>query len=153
LEITIRKARVEDLVSINELTDAMHRDLASLYRLELPAKEIEEEHFDEDELDSVYVAEIKGAVVAYMSFCRGEDEWTGRHYGLEHIVVREDHRKSGIATRLFEVLRERAICESVNITTGTLTRNEPALRLYEKLGFKPLTVGLLLDLQKRIPDR
>ena len=53
---------------------------------------------------------------------------------------------------LFDILLERARREEMNITTGTLARNEGALRFYEKLGFKPFTIGLLLDLEKRMPN-
>lgn len=41
----------------------------------------------------------------------------------------------------------------MNIRTGTLERNKGAMRFYEELGFRPLSLGLLLDLQKRILDK
>jgi len=151
VRIIVRKARVEDLGAINDLTDAMHRYLAGLYGLELSAEELEEEHYEEDELEDVYVAEDgEGHIVGYMSFSLGRDEWAGPHYELEHIVVHEDYRGLGIGRRLFEVLLERARREGVNITTGTLAKNQRALRFYEQLGFKPLGIRLLLDLQKRM---
>ena len=154
MEIRIRQARVEDLEAINELTDEMHIYLSDLYGLELSEQELKKEHFDEGELGNTYVADgSEVGVVGYMSFSRGMNEWAGPNYELEHIVVREDHRGLGVARRLFEVLLERARGEGVNITTGTLARNERALRFYEGLGFKPLFVGLLLDLQKRILEK
>ena len=154
MEIRIRRARIEDLEAINELADEMHIYLADLYGLELSEQDLKEEHFDEGELGNTYVADSSEVgVVGYMSFSRGMNEWAGPNYELEHIVVREDHRGSGVARRLFEVLLERARGEGVNITTGTLTKNERALRFYEGLGFKPLSVGLLLDLQKRILEK
>jgi len=76
----------------------------------------------------------------------------GPHYSLEHLVVREEYRGAGIAGMLFDILLERARREEMNITTGTLARNEGALRFYEKLWFKPFTIGLLLDLEKRMPN-
>ena len=154
MRIVVRKARGGDLEVVNTLTDAMHLYLADLYGLELSAEELEEEHYDKDELEGVYVAEdAEGRVVGYMSFSPGRDEWAGPKYELEHIVVREDYRGRGIARKLFDVLLEKAKREGVNITTGTLARNKRALAFYEKLGFKPLSVGLLLDLQKRILDK
>ena len=105
----------------------------------------------EDELENLYVAEdAEAGVVAYMSFSKGSDEWAGAHYELEHIVVREDFRSMAIGRKLFEILLEEANREGVNIATGTLARNKEALRFYKQLGFKQISVRLLLDLQKRI---
>jgi len=154
VKIIVRKARVGDLKIINDLTDAMHHYLAGLYGLELSAEELEEEQYDEDELEDTYVAEDIGrGVVGYMSFSLGRDEWAGPNYELEHIVVHEDYMGLGIAKKLFDALLKKAKRKGVNITTGTLARNKRALRFYEKLGFKPLSISLLLDLQKRILDK
>jgi len=151
VKILIRKAGAEDLKAINDLTDEMHRYLAGLYGLELSERELGEEHFEEEELENVYVAEsVEAGVVGYLSFSKGVDEWAGPHYELEHLVIHEGHRGLGVGKKLFEVLLEKAEREEVNIRTGTLTRNERALRFYEGLGFKRLSIGLLLDLQKRM---
>ena len=154
MEITCRKARVEDLEAINELTDTMHNYLAGLYGLELSREELEEEHLEEEELENTYVAEKGGEIVAgYMSFSKGRDEWAGPHYELEHIVVREDYGGFGIAKSLFDILLEKAKREGLNIKAGTLKRNARGIRFYEELGFGHLSVGLLLDLQKRILNK
>ena len=154
MKIIVRKARVGDLKAINDLTDAMHHYLAGLYGLELSAEELEEEHYEEAELEDTYVAEnIERGIVGCVSFSTSRDEWAGPNYELEHIIVQKDYRGQGIARKLFDVLLEKAKREGVNITTGTLARNKRALTFYEKLGFKPLSVGLLLDLQKRILDK
>jgi len=88
-----------------------------------------------------------------MSFSKGKDEWTGPHYELEHIVVREDHRGRGVGKKLFLVLLERASRERVDIKTGTLARNRKALTFFKHLGFKHFSTSLLVDLQKGIPNK
>jgi len=50
-------------------------------------------------------------------------------------------------------LLERASRERVNIKTGTLARNRKALTFFKHLGFKHFSTSLLLDLQKRIPNK
>lgn len=151
VKIAVREARSSDLDTINELTDTMHNYLAGLYGLELSSEELEEEHFDEDELMNTWVAEAEGdGVIGYMSFSRGSNEWSGPNYELEHIVMDERYRGLGVGRKLFDVLLEMAEKDGVNIITGTLARNETALRFYEELGFRVLSKGLLLDLQKRI---
>ncbi len=151
MKILIRKAGEEDLNVINDLTDEVHRYLAGLYGLELSRWELEKEHFEVEELENVHVAEdIEAGVVGYLSFSKRVDEWAGPHYELEHLVIHEGYRGLSVGKKLFEVLLEKARREAVNITTGTLAKNERALRFYEELGFKWLSIGLLLDLQKRI---
>jgi GNAT superfamily N-acetyltransferase len=151
VKIIIRKARPEDLEPVNDLTDDMHNYLAGLYELKLSKDELEEEHFDESDLGRTYVAE-DGArgVVGYLSFSKNCDEWAGPYFELEHLVIHGDCRRLGLARRLFEFLLNKARQERVNIKTGTLTRNKRALTFYKKLGFKPLSISLLLDVQKRI---
>jgi ribosomal protein S18 acetylase RimI-like enzyme len=150
--IKVRKAGVEDLEAINVLTDEMHNYLAELYGLKLSSEELEEEHFDEEELgENVYVAESEeDNIIGYTSFSKSENEVAGPHYEVEHLVVAAKYRGLNVGRMLFNIVFERAKREKVNITTGTLARNEGALKFYEELGFKPLTTGLLLDLQKRI---
>jgi ribosomal protein S18 acetylase RimI-like enzyme len=150
--VKVRKAGVEDLEAINGLTDEMHNFLAELYGLKLSSEELEEEHFNEKELEeNVYVAESEeNNVIGYVSFSKSENEMAGPHYEVEHIVIAERYRGFNVGRMLFNIVFERAKREKVNITTGTLARNEGALKFYEGLGFKPLTIGLLLDLRNRI---
>jgi len=154
VKIIIRKARPEDLEAVNDLTDDMHNYLAKLYRLKLSEEELEEEHYDESDLGQTYVAEDgKRGVVGYMSFSKNCNEWAGPHFELEHLVIHEDYRGLGLARKLFEFLLKKAQKEGVNIKTGTLIRNKRALIFYKKLGFRPLSVSLLLDIQKRILEK
>jgi ribosomal protein S18 acetylase RimI-like enzyme len=134
--VKVRKAGVEDLEVINELAEEMHKYLAGLYGLKLSSEELEEEHFDEEELgENVYVAESEeNNIIGYVSFSKRENEWAGPHYEVEHIVVAEKYRGSNVGKMLFSIVFERAKREEVNITTGTLARNEGALKFYEVLG-------------------
>jgi GNAT superfamily N-acetyltransferase len=154
VEIIIRKARSEDLKAINDLTDDMHNYLARLYGLKLSKDKLEEEHCDEDELGRTYVAEdVEKGVVRYLSSSKNYDEWVGPYFKLEHLVIHEDYGRLGVARRLFEFLLNKARQERVNIKTGTLVRNKRALTFYKKLGFRPFSVSLLLDVQRRIMEK
>jgi len=151
VRISIRQAQTKDLACINSLTDCMQNYLAGLYGLKPSEKELGEEHYNEDDLEETLVAEdAETGVVGYLSFSLSRNEWAGPHFELEHLVVREDYKRLGVATELCRVLEEKAKHKKVNITAGTLVRNEAALKFYKKLGFKPLTVNLLLDVRKRM---
>ncbi|MFQ5885573.1 MAG: GNAT family N-acetyltransferase, partial [Thermoplasmata archaeon] len=130
---TYRKACIEDLQRINELTDVMENYMAGLYGLKLSDADLEEEHYDEDEIDDVFVAvnNDDGTVIGYTSISRGEDEWAGPHYELEHLAIDEDFRGVGIGKHLFAILAQKAEAEGMNITAGTLERNRRALEFYE----------------------
>lgn len=134
------------------LADEMRNFMADFYGIRLSAKELEEAHSNEKELEeNVYVAQgEEDNIIGYVSFSRSENEWAGPHYEVEHIVVAEKYSELNVGRMLFNVVLEKAKKEKVNITTSTIAGNEAALKFYEELGFKPLTVGLLLDLQKRI---
>ncbi len=151
MEIRVREATLDDLESVNDLTDAMHNSLADLYGLKLSDEELEEEHFCKGELEYTYVAELPGeGVVGYLSFSKGENEWVGPHYSVDHLSIHENYFGQGIAKKLFDRLLERARTEGMNIATGTLERNQRALEFYKSLGFRPFNVQLLLDLQRRL---
>jgi GNAT superfamily N-acetyltransferase len=130
----------------------MHHYLANLYGLKLSSKELEEEHFDEEELRNVYVADSEeNEVIGYVSFSKGENEIAGPYYEVEHLVVAEKYRRLNVGRMLLNIVLERAKKENANMTTATPARNQEALKFYEELGFRPLSMVLLLDLQGRIP--
>ncbi len=151
MRFKVRMAQAEDMDTLNRLTDTMHQQLASLYGLKLSPEELEEEHFCKGELESVFVAEDSdGNIVGYLSFSRGEDEWVGPHLSLDHLSIDEEHMGLGVGRDLCNRLMELAKAEGLNISTGSLKRNERALKLYRKLGFKPYSERLILDLQQRL---
>lgn len=69
------------------------------------------------------------------------------------LVGRERSSVEHHSQRVFSVLLDKTKRRRFNTRTGILTRNRRALRFYEKLGFAPLSTGVLLDLQKRMLSR
>ncbi|MBR1875689.1 MAG: ribosomal protein S18-alanine N-acetyltransferase [Lachnospiraceae bacterium] len=56
---------------------------------------------------------------------------------ITNVMVREDHRRAGIAEEMLKELMERSKEIGVrNFTLEVRASNLPAIRLYEKLGFK-----------------
>jgi len=84
----------------------------------------------------ILVAELAGAVAGLLGF---ENSSRSRlaHRGTAHISVLPQHRRKGIATALLHCLIEWAqknpIIEKLKVTV--FATNEPALSLYEKMGF------------------
>jgi len=149
----VRQAKREDIEEINRLTVQMHNHLGRLVGVKFTQKDLEEEFFSEsDSLDGVYVAEVNRKVVGYISFSNiiREDEWCGRNYRLEHIIVDEKHRRKGYGTKLLEALLQKAQKDDANVVADTFVNNEGTIEFYKSLGFKPLETIFVLDREGRL---
>ena len=149
----VRPAKREDIEEINRLTLQMHNHLGRLVGIEFAADALEDEIFDEsDSLEGVYVAEVDGKVVRYISFSSKirEDEWCGRYYTLEHFIVDRKHRRKGYGTKLFEVLLERAEEDDANVVADTFVKNEGTIGFFKSQGFRPFETIFLLDRKRRL---
>jgi len=131
----------------------MHNHLGRLVGIEFSMEDLEEEFFSESEsLDGVYVAEVEGKVVGYIAFSTEirEDEWCGRNYRLEHLIVDEKHRRKGYGTKLLKVLLERAQRNDANVVADTFTKNKGTIEFFKRLEFKPFETIFLLDRKGRL---
>ena len=75
---------------------------------------------------------------------------TGARFAeLQSLAVPEDRRGEGIGNALLhQVYREVRAVGIVEMVIGVLATNEPAMRLYEREGFRPwvvLTMGTVPD--------
>jgi ribosomal protein S18 acetylase RimI-like enzyme len=74
-----------------------------------------------------------GGIVAYLQN-EGEKD---RHRGwMLQVYVKPEHRGTGMARALCEHLIEHARDKVIQIHLGVWSGNEPAIRLYKKLGFE-----------------
>ncbi len=149
----VRPAKREDIEEINRLTLEMHNHLGQLVGIEFTVDNLEDEFYNEsDSLDEVYVVEVDRKVVGYISFSNKirEDEWCGRYYALEHLIVDKKHRREGYGTRLLEVLLQRAQKDNANVVVDTFVKNEGTIKFFKSLGFKPFETIFLLDRNRRL---
>ncbi len=150
----VRKATKRDLERINHLSMCMHKYMGENIGVKLTRKELKGESYNEGDLKNhhIFVAVVDGEVVGFISFNKKieEDEWFGKHFHMDHIVVDDKFRCKGIGKALFNAILEKAKRNKTNIKIDTLVTNLPAINFYEKLGFKPLETHMILDLQKRI---
>jgi ribosomal protein S18 acetylase RimI-like enzyme len=102
------------------------------------------------------IAEDDGGPVGYalVTFHGTDDSHTtGERFAeLQSLAVLEEARGSGVGTALLhEVYRQVRAAGAREMVIGVLATNEPAMRLYEREGFRPwvmLTLGKVPD-----PDR
>jgi ribosomal protein S18 acetylase RimI-like enzyme len=100
--------------------------------------------------------DARGDAVGYalVTFRRQDDSHaTGDRFAeLESLAVLPEHRGRGIGTALLHrVYRELRSMGVEEMAIGVLATNEPALRMYEREGFRPwvlLTLGKVPDLSE-----
>jgi GNAT superfamily N-acetyltransferase len=86
----------------------------------------------------VYVAEVRGRAIGYVSLVELKDEfWTGngvvnRGFCLEHIFILPEYIGKGIGSRLIAFLKER--CKEMNIDSIYIFSDPNAKGFYDKLG-------------------
>jgi N-acetylglutamate synthase-like GNAT family acetyltransferase len=151
--IRIRRATVEDLVGINQLTFEMHNHLGRLVGLKFNKQDLAEEMYQgEDDLKNVYVAENNAGVVGCVAFSQEilENEFFGRYIHLYHITVKKELRRKGVASKLLTILLRKAEKENVNIVTNTLYLNKDAQQFFSRMKFKPIETVLILDRLKKL---
>ena len=99
------------------------------------------------------LAEDDGVTVGYaLVTAHDEDDshrTRARFAELQSLAVLEDRRGDGIGTALLhQVYREVRAAGMTEMVIGVLATNEPAMRLYEREGFRPwvvLTMGTVPD--------
>lgn len=119
------------------IQDEGHRNPMDLGQLEMRMK---------NWLDSIYQAVIfeeNGVVVGYVLYRDADGGWEGKSKGVylrQFFVVRE-HRRKGIGTAAFELLRSQLLGDGCRITLETLTGNKAAQVFWQAIGFREYCVS------------
>lgn len=142
-DVVIRSADVMDARQILELSKAVvEEDIYQLLTLdELDLTVTSEENWIISHHDHpsrlIIVAEISDEVVGLLDFCNGSRSRTA-HTGEFGMSMAKAYRGLGIGTEMIKALVEWAqkseTIEKINLTVHS--NNEPARKLYEKMGFK-----------------
>ena len=97
--------------------------------------------------DGVYVTEIDGRILGFMTFWIDEGGQMGR---IGNNAVDPDWQGHGIGTfqnsRVLELMRERGV-RVAQVTTGGDDSHAPARRAYEKAGFSRFTPSVTYYMQ------
>lgn len=134
IDFTLRKALESDKERIEELFTEM---LKSIYGVEAPGG-YESGYLDRflsGGDDCIYVAESGGAVMGYISVEVHDEE--EKFLYLDDLSVSERFRGCGIGSALIK--RAEAYAAEINAEYTALhaeSSNSPAIRLYERLGYK-----------------
>lgn len=84
---------------------------------------------------SCLVAEVEGRVVGFALYHPTYSTWAGRSLYLEDLYVQPEHRGRGLGTALLaRVAAEALEQDCARLDWSVLTWNEPAIRVYERIG-------------------
>ena len=118
------------LKDLENMKDTLYSDFDNFWSYNVLKQELENEN-------TIYIiAKDKDEVVGFAGISICLDEAT-----LNNIVVKKTRRGHGLGGELLESLID--ICSDRNLKSFTLevnTKNEPAIHLYKKFGFKNLGI-------------
>ena len=147
----IRRANVNDYESIGNIlyqVNALHAKGRPDIFIEGTKKFSDEELKDilSDDKQEFYVYEVNDKICAYVcveihEYERCESRFERKELYIEDLCVDEKYRHQGIASELFEYVKELAKEKGCGyLTLNVWKLNEGAQKFYEKMGMKPLKI-------------
>jgi len=160
-DFIIRKARMEDLPIIMECMMGLYqsdRQYDTLFH-ELQPEEYAEEEYSlriRDKNSVCLVAELWSEIVGCLTGVLSDisTEYPARRTRLEKVFVTEGFRDRGIGSALVKAFMEWSKEMGVNrVFVRTYADNVGAIELYERLGFRPYILGLVLAIDEEVSER
>lgn len=132
----IRKAIVEDATFILEMIKELAHFEKAPEKVTLQLEQLIQDGFGENPLyEAIIIYDENGESIGFGLYYNRYSTWKGKSLYLEDLYIKPSARGRGYGKRVMHYLKEHAI------TTGcsrfewqVLEWNEPAIRLYEKLG-------------------
>ena len=118
----IRKANKFDIKRINTLGNKLHKNFEKLYHIDTEIN---------DNSKIVLVYEIDNLVIGYLYAINTID-----NIDLLSIFIEEEYRRKNFAYELIKYLADNYCYHKKTITLEVNVNNTPAIKLYEKYGFK-----------------
>jgi GNAT superfamily N-acetyltransferase len=109
-------------------------------------EEIIMEYFDDCfEPGSIIIAETRGEVVGKIEIFKAYKKSRGFYAVAKRLVVKKEYRNRGIGTKLLKYAFSEAKKMGCNEVEGNVEKeNVHAMRLYARLGFKPLREEVII---------
>jgi len=133
--ISVRSATLDDVASVLPRTRALNDHEAIAISDELLEAALRRLLGDAS-LGGVWLVERAGASIGYAIVTYGYDlEFGGRDSYLTELWIDEGERGHGAGTRVLELLENELVARGVRALHLQVRPENPALRLYERVGF------------------
>ena len=153
-DLRIRQATIDELPTLLEFEQGI---IAAERPFNPTLKNGEIHYYDlaaliESPLAAVYVAELEGELIAsgYVLEKKAKDYLQHDRYGyLGFMYVRPEHRGKGANQKVLDALVEWAKARGITEFRLEVYRdNLPAIKAYEKAGFKPLLLEMRMGIDQ-----
>jgi len=136
----VRKGRKEDIKQVYDLILELAHYEKAPGEVKTTVEEMIEDGFGPDPVFGFIVAENNEGIIGVSLYYFRYSTWKGKILYIEDLIVTEQHRRSGVGTRLMEASIQEAKKERCNgVQWQVLEWNEPAIKFYEK--YKPVLDG------------
>lgn len=133
MEIIIRKGKKEDLPAVLDLIKELADYENALDKVTLTLKELENDGFGKRPWYWFLVAEKDNQIIGLSFYFVRYSTWKGKFLFLEDFVIKEEYKRQGIGSLLFEETVK--ICQELR-TNGMIWQvldwNTPAINFYKK---------------------
>lgn len=149
----VRQAKIEEIETLLEFEQGV---ITAERPFDPTLKEGEIHYYDlakliESPLSSVFVAELDGELIAsgYVSEKEAKDYLKHERYAyLGFMYVKPEHRGKGVNQKILDALlnwaKQRGLTE---IRLEVYSENQPAIKAYEKAGFKSLLLEMRMEIE------
>jgi GNAT superfamily N-acetyltransferase len=134
--ISIRKAQSTDMLAVHNLVKELAEYEKAPQEVITNPGVYQEDGFGERPFFECFVAEMESeGIVGIAFFYFGYSTWKGKMLYLDDLVIARAHRRQGIGSQLLDHLIEYGKAHGANqIRWHVLDWNEPAIKMYEKIG-------------------
>ena len=133
MKIKIREGVKEDLPTVLELIKELADFENSKDQVTITLEDLEKDGFGETPSYRFLVAEEKNKIIGLSFFWIRYSTWKGKFLFLEDFVIKEEYKRQGIGSKLFEETIN--ICKKQDLNGmiwQVLDWNTPAIRFYKK---------------------
>ncbi len=133
MDITLRKAEIEDVPEIvNMIKELAHYERAP-HEVTITAEDLEKDGFGDNPVFEVILALCDGLPAGMAFYYYSYSTWKGKCLYLEDIIVKEQYRGNKIGKALFEaVIGKAKETKAKRMHWQVLDWNEPAINFYKK---------------------
>ena len=133
MKIKIRRGEKKDLPEVLKLIKELADYENALEEVTITLEDLEKDGFESNPCYWFLIAEDKNQIIGLSFYFFRYSTWKGKFLFLEDFVIKENYRRSGIGSKLFEETVK--ICHDLKLngmTWQVLDWNTPAIDFYKK---------------------
>ena len=150
MKTTIREGIKEDLPAVLRLIKELANYEKSIDEVTITLEDLEKDGFEGSPWYWFLVAEKENEIVGLSFYWIRYSTWKGKFLFLEDFVIKEEYKRQGIGSKLFEATIKICKDQKLNgMTWQVLDWNTPAIDFYKKYDAKISTDWLNGKLTKK----